>query len=304
MIAPVCLRGPFAMLDPLVYRYWYLNVLEGMPVWQQGLAWALIIVALPIAGLVGAWLGWRGATGESRARWAVVIAVQAAAFVLAVMVSRAGGTANALAVPGAAVLFKVLLTHARAIRRPLPRVLATVGSVFVASPGMLVGLILPFVAPQTTSAKPVDKAGRRVATCDSFSQVRAIASLPPSTVFAPIDLTPEILVNTAHRAIGAGYHRGHDAMRKIIAAFLADPAHARPIVTATGASYIVACAGSNETSIYKKAAPNGLWARLERGERVDWLTPVALPGSPVLVWRVSPSAASRLPAPTARPSAF
>jgi hypothetical protein len=38
--------------------------------------------------------------------------------------------------------------------------------------------------------------------------------------------------------------------------------------------------------MYKAISPNGLWAQLERGTRFDWLQPVPIAGSPVLVWRV------------------
>ena len=50
---------------------------------------------------------------------------------------------------------------------------------------------------------------------------------------------------------------------------------------------VVGCPGSSETDLYDEAAPNGFWARLERGERFGWLTPVRVPGSPVLAWRVT-----------------
>lgn len=55
---------------------------------------------------------------------------------------------------------------------------------------------------------------------------------------------------------------------------------------ASGADYVAGCPGANETEIYKAEAPPGFWARLERGERFDWLQPVRIPGSPVLVWKV------------------
>jgi hypothetical protein len=76
-------------------------------------------------------------------------------------------------------------------------------------------------------------------------------------------------------------------MRRVIAAFIADPARARAIVAGTGARYLVACAGTDEMDGYHRAAPDGLWARLERGERIGWLAPVRV-GSPVLVWRIAP----------------
>lgn len=302
LTAPVCLKGPFATLDPLVYRYWYLNVLEGMPMWRQSAVWASIQVALPLIGLVGAWFGWRGATGDERRRWVVMLAVQIAAFALAILVARAGGTANVMAIPGAAVVLGALLRRARAIQRPVPRIVATAGALLCASPGLLVSLVVPLVTPQAADNTVATTPGHGLSVRD-FTQVRAMAALPPSIVFAPIDVTPGLLVSTPHRAIGAGYHRGGAAIHKILAAFMADPARAQRIVAATHARYLIALAGTNEMNMYRKAAPNGLWARLARGEHIAWLVPVHLPGSSLLVWQVSPSAASPPPRPTAHPSA-
>ena len=70
-------------------------------------------------------------------------------------------------------------------------------------------------------------------------------------------------------------------------AFLAPPARARRLVLASGADYVVGCPGENETRRYVQLSPHGLWARLERGERVDWLEPVPT-GSAALAWRVIP----------------
>ena len=57
-------------------------------------------------------------------------------------------------------------------------------------------------------------------------------------------------------------------------------------VRAHHATYVAGCASTGETDIYVHASPDGLWARLERGERIPWLRRIVLPGSPVLVWRV------------------
>ena len=75
-------------------------------------------------------------------------------------------------------------------------------------------------------------------------------------------------------------------MRRVLATFLAPPDAARATILASGADYVVGCPGTNEMELYKATAPNGLWARLERGEHFAWLQPVPVAGSPVLAWKV------------------
>ena len=284
MLSPACLSGPFATLPPRVFRYWYMMVLEGRPLWEQGTSWAAVTIGLPVMGLVGA-VRARALAGDpaTRARWSLLIALQAAAFGIAIMVNRAGGTANALAVPGASTLLLALLTRARRIESAGPRIIATVGAFLLASPGQVASL-LTLVAGTTDAAAEAGLVAHRRA-CANAADIATVGALPPSTLFAPIDVTPALLAATPHRAIAGGYHRGAAAMDTVIHAFTAAPDTARTIVLASGADYLVACPGMNELDLYRFTAPGGLWARLERGERVAWLRPVAVKG-PALAWRV------------------
>lgn len=282
--APMCAAGPFATLDPLVRAFWYRNVSEGLPVWDQIPSWAVATVGLPIAGLAGALLAWREAGNrEAQTRWLMTLLISGAAFALSILVMRAGATANALALPGAAFLLDRLLTRTRAIAAPFRRTLATAVALLLASPGLAAAAVLGMMtrpaALQTVSMP-------RPADCRLSEDLARLNLLSPATLFAPIDITPAILARSHHSAIAGGYHRNDAAMHRVIAGFLAPPGRARAIVAATGARYVVGCAGENETQLYARKAPNGLWARLERGEPVAWLTRVALPDSNVLVWKV------------------
>ncbi|WP_375399003.1 hypothetical protein [uncultured Sphingomonas sp.] len=304
LAAPECLAGPFATLDPEVYRFWYRNVSEGLPVWEQEPGWALLTISFPFAGFVGGVLAWRELAGAARIRWTIVLALALAAFVLSLLVMRSGATANALALPGGAWLLNRLLTPARRIGPVLPRTFATAGAFLAASPGLAVSAAISLhaalVAPipvHTTGPRP-----RAVRMCYHGREIADLGRLPSALVFAPIDVSPTLIAWTSHRAIAGGYHRNSAAMKQVIDAFTADPATARAIVTASGATLLAACPGENEMELYKYAAPNGLWARLERGERFGWLQPVPLPGSPAMVWRIvaeprtSPSKALSEPA--------
>ncbi len=297
-LASDCLRGPFATLDPLVYRFWYLNVLEGMPIWRQEPAWALMTIAFPVIGLGSSIFAWSHSTGAVRTRWTIVLAILAAAFTLTLFVMRAGATANALAIPGGASLLLAMLERTRRVRPVLLRTLATAGALLAISPDLIVGAVFaamparPPLHHATADAHP---------SCDGFADVRALAQLPPAILFAPIDVSPEIIATTRHHAIAGGYHRNSAALHTVMAAFMARPEAARASIVASHAAYFVVCPGMSETDIYREAAPNGLWARLDRGERFAWLTPVPIAGSPVLAWRVNNSSRAPLSGTPVRP---
>lgn len=279
-IAPACRAGPFGSLPPLVYRVWYLSVLEGRPLWEQPPAAAATLIALPLAGIVGGVVGWCGTHGAVRERWAILLALTTAGLTIAILVTRAGATANALAAPAAALWLTGLLARAQRIERPLPRVVATIAALALAAPGTLAGIALLAILPATLPEPP-----ERMPSCHSTLDMRALAALPPGIVFAPVDMTPALLVDTPHRAIAGGYHRGAAAIARVITGFTAAPDAARGAILASHADYLAVCPGMPEMATYQQLAPHGLWARLARGERFAWLRPVPLHG-PALAWRV------------------
>src|SRR3546814_5120623 len=50
LVGGECLAGPFKALDPLVYRYWYLNVSEGLPIGEQGASPVMTLLVGPALG--------------------------------------------------------------------------------------------------------------------------------------------------------------------------------------------------------------------------------------------------------------
>lgn len=285
LAAPACLAGPFATLPPIVHDIWYLGVSEGRPLWEQKGDWAAMTMGLPLVGLFASWRAWRASTGEAKMRWALLLGVLGAATALALLVNRAGATANALAIPGAATMLVALLVRARAQRTVGMRIVATAGVFLLVSPGQAaaIGMMAAKALAANSSTEGQGRGARR--SCERVGDARAIGRWPPAMVFAPIDIGPDILATTHHRGITGGYHRAPDPMATVLRAFTGKPEEARRLILASGADYLVACPGMNETETYRRDYPAGLWARLDRGDRFDWLEPISL-GTPAMAWRV------------------
>lgn len=281
VMAPQCAAGPFGQLDPLVRHFWYLNIAEGLPLWYQTAGTVINTVGLPLIGLVGTVVAVRTSEGDARTRWIALLFLLVAATAIAILVERASGVANLLAIPGTVRLLHPLLLRARALDSLPKRLAATLGIFVAAAPGVVWGMAISAVHtdPQTATV-------HRAMGCLDASEMKALDALPRGNVLAPLDISPSILVLTRHDAVASGYHRGAAAMHDVIATFIGSDEQAHAFVIRRRIDYVAFCPGLLEVMIYEDEAPNGFLAQLDAGRAPAWLTPVALRGSRAKVWRV------------------
>ena len=278
-IAPACTRGPFVALDPLVASFWYQHVAEGLPVWRQDPAIVAHMLCLPLVGLVGCWAARRRATAPAQVDWATLSFLLAAALAVSLLVQRGAGLANLLALPGAVFLVHAILERSRTLA-PLSRVAALLGAVALVMPGLPAAALVEEAAPSSARAGSARQ-------CVDARELRLLRALPQSTLAAPLDIGPAILIHTPHRIIASGHHRNAAAMRDVIEIFTRDPADARRILQRRSARYLVVCPDLIEPQLYAERSPRGLWAELAAGRTPPWLVPVSWPGeSRLQVWRI------------------
>ena len=283
LLTPACISGPFAQLDPLVREVWYLRVAEGLPMWRQTPIMILNSMAMPLIGLAGSVVGWRGAApGVERSRWATLLFLTACATVAALLVQRSSAVAAVIAIPGAVRLIHPALVRARTIGNVALRTAVTLAILIAAAPGLALRPVIETLWPN-----PQVEAVRAAQVCLKANDMGALRGLPRGNVLAPLDISPTILLLTPHAAVASGHHRGSAAMRDVIAAFSGSEATAREIVARRRIDYVAYCPGLAETVEFNGIAPAGFFARIDRGEAPTWLTPVAIPNSSVKLWRVN-----------------
>jgi hypothetical protein len=268
-----CLAGPFDMLDPVVYRFWYLGIAEGLPIWRQDADTAIIIVLPALIGIAGYMAALhRERDRARRAAWISLLMLAAGASVLAMLVMRTGFILYLLAMPGATWLAVLSFRRARALRTATLRIPATISSVMLLFPIVAIPVksaALPGEAPRKTHATTLNAVG--------VDEIAALEQLAPSTLFAPLDISPGIMLRTRNAIIGTSHHRNTRGMELVIKAFLAAPEDARAIVMRSSATYLV-LAPLAETDRYREFAPRGLAAQLLDGKCPGWLMPVQLSG--------------------------
>ncbi|MFM9936216.1 MAG: hypothetical protein ACKVOL_08450, partial [Novosphingobium sp.] len=291
--APECRGGAFVMLDPLVKRYWYASIDEGMPFWHTGAPLAAAIFAGPLVGLYGAFCQWREASDQrARMLWLDHMLVLAGAWLIGIMVARASATALVFAAVPAAALIMRWVYRLRTV--PIfPRLGGYVVLISLVAPGLPVVLVMAAASPAPAKASGQSASGNssvgaiNMSSCRYDIAGRALDRLPATDIFAPLDIGPDLLVNSHHRVVATGHHRGAAGMHDVIAAFMAPPEEAHALIRKRHTTLIVVCPDIFEPSVYAGRAPQGLMARLIKNRPPEWLQRVDLaPGSNIRFWRV------------------
>lgn len=298
---PRCLAGPFAGVRADVRAIWLDHVTEVAP-WPTYLrdhpVQALLAVWLPLLALPAAVVLMRRPDDRrDPARW-TVLAVAAVA--LAVGFVQIRGLVYAELAGGVLVAGAIarLAADARASGRSAI-VLVLAGTILAST--AFVGQIALRLTPASwqgeevavMSSQPAAANATNAAAADpclSLEHFRALASLPPGLVAAPIDLGPSILAATPHSVVSAPYHR---MQRGIVDAhhMLFDPPDAAiAALDDRSVGWVVVCTASKSTRKQLAATPAALLARLLAGDLGDRFTEV--PGDPVVrVFRLTPPTA-------------
>jgi hypothetical protein len=278
-----CLASPYAQLDPLVTSFWVDKVVESM-----SLATMLQLTPQKVPGFYGFPLVTMGFAAAAlirsnppgRFRWILGIMTLAALIGLSVWEMRAAAAASMVAAPIFAASLAVLWPTLATGRNLVLLALALSPASFAALGLSAKPLIDIIFKPQMTIAE------RDASTCQTVSDVASMTRLPKGRVMAPIDLGPMILADTDHAVFAAPYHRNNDGIVAMLRLMLAPVPIARQILSDRRVDYVVTCSAAPEQDLVE-LAPDGLAARLGRGETPDFLEPLDIdPAHKISVWRV------------------
>jgi hypothetical protein len=278
-----CLGSPFGNMDPVVSHFWYNNVVEGMPVWRQDALSIASMIGFPLIAIAGSVVGWMAAkTPERRRRWAIILVILVAALATGAMVRRAAAIAQVVAIPGALVLIGMMVRFGEARFRSILRSLWTVLAILGLSPPM------PVVAVAAFTAAPPKESGnsRGSRDCTQSCAMAKLATLPAETMMTGIDLGPALIARTPHSAFGAGYHRLERPLHNLIRFFQGTPEAAEAFMRRHHLASILIDPTSEETKLFIKTAPDGLMARLARGQIPAWLVKIDLGSKTLARYRI------------------
>ncbi len=283
---PDCLGRPEHM-SPELQKLWFSNIREAKPLYLHGWRTALPIIALPAVGVAGSLLAlWRARNTERFAAWAAAALFSIFSCGMLLWQTRAGPSAQLLAVPGATALGWMLLPRLLDHRLMIVRLFGTVAAFLLVS-GLFMFFTLKLVPqpPVSEGRRVVNRANGR---CPTLAALRPIAALPPATIFTFVDFGPRLIATTHHSAIAGPYHRNGDAILDVQHAFRGDAETAHRIMLKHHATLLLLCPGMSESTIYAAQAKNGFYVQLMRDEVPAWLQPMPLPpNSPFRLWRIT-----------------
>ncbi len=299
---PACRAGPYGGLDPWLASHWLSRVEEAQPALALLADRPDFVIAAGLPTLLGLGFAlWATAhrPATERVRWASMALFLLVALAVMLLQARAAriGASLSPAIGAAAIA----TARAAWLRRRRPVALAGLVGGWIGFAGMVLTLLVaPFSgAPAAAGATAGPAAGsvaespaESAADCFRPEAYAALAALPPGRVMAPVDLGAHLLAFTGHAVVGAPYHRAEAGLRDTLHFFTGPAAEAREIARRRGLDWLVLCpalaAGGVPPDVSPDAGPDALGRRLAREDLPDWLSPQALPGSPLRLFSIAP----------------
>jgi hypothetical protein len=277
---PGCVAPPYAHLDPLLVSLWIDNVSEAISLARMLQLFPEKVpafYALPIIATGFAVMALTRSPGSERFRRIVGIVTLVALIGISLWEMRGAAGASMVAAPIFVASLTVLWPGLAGARNLL--LLSAVASpISLAAVGLFAKPLIDAVFKTQPISDP--------SPCQSMSDVAFLKQLPKGRVMAPVDLGPAILAETTHDVFAGPYHRNNDGNTALIKLMLAPLSTAHQILSDRHADYLITCSAAPDANIIK-LAPDGLEARLGRGETPDFLERIDLdPSYNISVWRV------------------
>jgi hypothetical protein len=283
---PQCL-GRLEGISPELQTLWLSHIREAKPVYVQNVATWSTVGFSAIIGLAGVIFGWFKARGtDQEAAWLSVLLLLFAASMILLWQVRASPAMQMIAIIGVTKLCWTFLPKLRASPALLVRTIG-VAAAFLLVSGLLLQNSVAYFTEKPKGAAVISNSNKANASCGTIPSIRPIAKLPAATIFTFVDISPRLITISKHSAIAGPYHRNGSAILDVINAFRGSADQARTLIRKHGATLLLICPGSSESTIYAAQAPKGFYSQLAKRQVPDWLEPVTLPAaSPFKLWRV------------------
>ena len=290
MMAPRCLAGPLADLDPLLRQLWLGRIGEA-----QSLSVLLThapesIGAFYLPGLFALSLCVGALIARQRVDFHLGLALMlAVSLAVAAVQVRGALFATFLSIlPVALVVSRLYARH-----RAEPEHMGVSVALYVTALAGLspVWMLLAMFASNDLDSilrpLPVSGAADRPA-CFDAAALGPMAALPPGRVLAPSEMGVHILRFTPHSVLAAPYHRNQGGLLTEIHTGLATPSEAEAFLRGADVRYVAFCRAEGETRELAAMKPDGHYAALTAGRVPAYLRAVAS-GKDLTIYAVRPA---------------
>ena len=278
LIEPACFGGPYAGLSQAARNGWLPQVAEAQPLVESlrqtpmGLVPFLVV---PLLSFGAAALVLAQTRDSVRSPAILLTAIVATSFLLSFLQVRQGQFLGLLSVPLIACALPVLRRHVRrfAERASQKAQIGTAALLAMLSAGALFA-VTGNERPASADNAPASR-HRVLAACDSAHAALHVAALPEATIFNTYKISGPLIVRTSHRVLVGPYHRSEGAVLDGMTLLRGNPQAVRALAERRGATHLALCLEPESAAFARSLGPDGLAARLSRGETFDWLTPLS-----------------------------
>ena len=279
-LSPECRAGPYGNLPPWLADILLTPIGEAQPIWIWLMPFrtASALVLLPVFALIAA-IAAVVVDRERRADWLVVVAFAATTILVTILQVRGIRVASIIGIPAAAW---AISRAWRAFRNAQSAATAArlVGTALLFM-GIIHWLIAMGLAEITgTQQRVINVLNDRLDECNLYESYSRLNALPPSRLMSYLIIGPQILLNTRHSIVSAGYHRNIEGLKDEVQFFGGTEAEARAVVEKRDLDYLVTCRGIDPSEALAGVP-------VFKGYDWDWLTPISGPDEPLQIYRIA-----------------
>ncbi len=280
-----CIANPLGAIDPLVYKFWLVDVAEAEPlitVMKEDLFLALAFTAPAcIAVLSALYLFYKSPSHRLAAITIGILCVLSIA--ISIYQFRGIVFAAHIAVPLLGITSGLLYKWANSVGKNIAHRLLVV--CFIAACFNQTWAVATLALSEETYA-PVAENIPNEKTCSGPAFIASLNAIPKTTFMAIPNLGPDILIDTPHRVLSGPYHRNIEGIRATILAHIRSSDQSKKIMIDSRATHYVWCPGASATLKYSKE--NGFAADMQSGKVPNWLSLVtAAPDSSYAIYKIN-----------------
>lgn len=275
---PECRYGPYGNLDSDVAKILMPDIGEAQPLW----AWAdslrpqTALLITPFFGMATLFLVPLLVPAEQRWRWIVLGGFCLALFVVFCLQIRGFRLLSIALLPGPAWLVaqaQAWFRQRRTLRSAVSVVLAVVAFM---GPAHWAFFSLAYAASGPAQPNSVTDHWN---ACLERSAFAPLAALPRGHLMSFLLIGPQLLLETPHTVVSAGYHRNEAGLRDMVRFFRDGEAEARAVVEERDIDYLVFCRG---------IPPSQALAGLPDFDGLSWpwLVQLSPPEAPIQIYAV------------------
>ncbi|MGA9795481.1 MAG: hypothetical protein WBQ17_08085 [Rhizomicrobium sp.] len=274
--APLCLKGPYAAVDPRLGPIWFSRIAEV----QSPFTLAPQAPGDFLAGYCYAVLATLGAIAavflverQERRAAAAIAAIALAALAVCSVEIRGLEYAQMYALPGLAGCVFLCISRFR-LSKAVGAV-TTIVALFAASDASfaLAGHSIQTSLPKSKQFDLLQESWQ--SDCLAKADFRTLASLPRGRVLGLVDQGPYILTYTHHAAVSGPYHRDASGIIDTYDVFTGAPAKSAGILARRGIDYVAVCKPAPDYAFYRAHdRGRGILSLLARKQKIAWLEPI------------------------------